>query len=108
MHCRASGELSHSTFPDIVHPGNAIDPRRTYSVKGYADALLEALASLGVERFAVVGHSLGGHVALEMVARNAAVDGALIFGTPPIANSVEGLQQVQGRARKWPTPGMRC
>ncbi|CDM56844.1 alpha/beta hydrolase fold [Rhizobium favelukesii] len=59
---------------------------------GYADALLEALESMRVERFIAVGHSLGGHVVLEMIARNAAVDGALIFGTPPIVNSPEGLQ----------------
>ncbi len=72
--------------------GNAIDPRRSYSMHGYADALLEALSALGVERFVVVGHSLGGHVALEMIARNANVEGALIFGTPPVTNSIEGLQ----------------
>jgi pimeloyl-ACP methyl ester carboxylesterase len=72
--------------------GDAIDPRRTYSIPGYADALLEALGSLSVTRFVALGHSLGGHVVLEMLAKNAPVDGALIFGTPPISNDLEGLQ----------------
>ncbi|MGF9565090.1 alpha/beta hydrolase [Neorhizobium sp. BT27B] len=80
---------------------DASDPRRTYSMSGYADALLEALGKMGVQRFVVVGHSLGGHVALEMIAAGAQVDGALIFGTPPVANNPEGLQ-----AGFKPTPEM--
>lgn len=71
---------------------DASDPRRTYSMFGYADALLEALQKLGVHQFVAVGHSLGGHVALEMIAAGAQVDGALIFGTPPVANNPDGLQ----------------
>jgi pimeloyl-ACP methyl ester carboxylesterase len=81
--------------------GNAVDPRRTYSIPGYADALLEALKGLSVDRFVAVGHSLGGHVVLEMLAKEASVDGALIFGTPPIANNLDGLQ-----AGFKPTPEM--
>ncbi|MFB4373529.1 alpha/beta fold hydrolase [Agrobacterium sp. CR_3] len=72
--------------------GDAIAPRRTYSIPGYADALLEALETLNSTRFVAVGHSLGGHIVLEMLAKNAPVDGALIFGTPPISNDLEGLQ----------------
>lgn len=80
---------------------DASDPRRTYSMSGYADALLEALGKMGVQRFVAVGHSLGGHVALEMIAAGAQVDGALVFGTPPVANNPEGLQ-----AGFKPTPEM--
>ncbi|TGR72417.1 alpha/beta hydrolase [bacterium M00.F.Ca.ET.194.01.1.1] len=71
---------------------NAKDPGRTYNMSGYADALLEALERMTVNRFLALGHSLGGHVVLEMIAKNAAIDGAMIFGTPPIVNSVEGVQ----------------
>lgn len=71
---------------------DAIDARRTYSMQGYADALLEALGKMGIERFTAIGHSLGGHVVLEMISAGAAIDGALIFGTPPVANNPEGLQ----------------
>ncbi|MDS7595398.1 alpha/beta hydrolase [Agrobacterium tumefaciens] len=71
---------------------DAIDPQRTYSIPGYADALLEALSGMNVDRFVALGHSLGGHVVLEMLAKKASIDGAMIFGTPPIANSPEGLQ----------------
>lgn len=71
---------------------NAVDPRQTYSIPGYAAALLELLASMGVGEFAAIGHSLGGHVALEMVALGGPVRAALVFGTPPISNDMDGLQ----------------
>lgn len=79
-------------LPGHGNSSNAIDPRRTYSIPGYADAVMEGLANIGVERFVVLGHSLGGHVALEMIALGAGVEGAVIFGTPPVASTPEGLQ----------------
>lgn len=71
---------------------DAIDARRTYSMSGYADALLEALGLMGIERFTAIGHSLGGHVVLEMISAGATIDGAFIFGTPPVENNAQGLQ----------------
>jgi len=47
---------------------------------------------IGIGRFIAIGHSLGGHVVLEMISAGAAIDGAFIFGTPPVANTLEGLQ----------------
>lgn len=71
---------------------NAINPQRSYSIPGYANAVLEVLWQLGVAEFIVIGHSLGGHVALEMIALGAPVKGAFVFGTPPIEASLAGLQ----------------
>lgn len=79
-------------LPGHGDSSNAIDPRRTYNIPGYADAIKEALAAIEVQRFVVLGHSLGGHVALEMIAVGAGVAGVMIFGTPPVANTAEGLQ----------------
>lgn len=61
-------------------------------MNGYANAVSELLTGIGVTRYAVLGHSLGGHFALELLARHeASITGAAIFGTPPIENSIEGL-----------------
>ncbi len=79
-------------LPGHGSSSNAADPRRTYSMPGYAEALLEALEALEVGKFIAVGHSLGGHVVLEMISAGAPVEGAFIFGTPPISNDMEGLQ----------------
>ncbi|MBO0127996.1 alpha/beta hydrolase [Agrobacterium sp. OT33] len=71
---------------------DATDPRRSYSMSGYASAVSELLVGIGVTRYMLLGHSLGGHVALELLARHeASIAGAALFGTPPIENSIEGL-----------------
>jgi len=71
---------------------DAVDPRRTYSFGGYAEAVAEVLTKLGIEQVAILGHSLGGHVALDLLTRLQRVTGVMIFGTPPIPPGPEGAQ----------------
>ncbi|WLD96319.1 alpha/beta hydrolase [Agrobacterium leguminum] len=71
---------------------DAIDPRRTYSFGGYTEVITEVLTQLGITKVAILGHSLGGHVALDLAARWNDVSGVMIFGTPPIPPGVEGAQ----------------
>lgn len=49
--------------------GDAHDPDLTYNMQGYAAAAIELMAALEVDRYAVLGWSLGGHIALEMMAQ---------------------------------------
>ena len=51
--------------PDLLGHGASDKPRADYSVGGYANAMRDLLALLGVERVTVVGHSLGGGVAMQ-------------------------------------------
>ncbi|MND38609.1 Tropinesterase [compost metagenome] len=71
---------------------DATDPRRTYCFGGYADAIAEVLSKLGIDKVAILGHSLGGHIALDLAARLSNVSGVMIFGTPPIPPGLEGAQ----------------
>ncbi|WP_369059103.1 alpha/beta hydrolase [Caulobacter sp. 73W] len=64
--------------------GDAFDPVRTYNRSGLAECLLEALDALGLERAVIVGWSLGGHVAIEMLARFDGLRGLVLTGTPPV------------------------
>ncbi|TCQ15332.1 alpha/beta fold hydrolase [Rhizobium sp. PP-CC-3G-465] len=78
-------------LPGHGQSSDAIDPLRTYNFNGYAAAICEVIEALGLDRFAILGHSLGGHVALELMRllpENAA--GTMIFGTPPIPPGPEG------------------
>lgn len=68
---------------------DAVDPMRTYSMPGYADAAVETLALMGIDRAAVVGWSLGGHVAMEMMPRFPGMVGVMISGAPPVGQGVE-------------------
>lgn len=65
---------------------DALDPANTYSVPGYAQALLGAVQQLGLERAIFVGWSLGGHVVLEAAPDLPDAGGFMIIATPPFAH----------------------
>ena len=51
--------------PDLLGHGSSDKPRADYSVGGYANAMRDLLTVLGINRVTVVGHSLGGGVAMQ-------------------------------------------
>lgn len=86
------GHGSSSDAPDPVEA--------SYTQPAYADAAVQVLNTLGVlqddtDGVVVLGWSLGGHNAIEMVARlgdtSGRIKGIMITGTPPAL----GLEQVQ-------------
>lgn len=71
-------------LPGHGESGDALDPIRTYTRPGFAEAACEVLEQLDVRNVAVVGWSLGGHVGIEMLATSSRVCGLMIVGAPPI------------------------
>ena len=63
----------------------------SYTLGGLADALLDVLVALDASDAIVCGWSLGGHVALEMMSRSAALGGAFLVCTPPVAPGPDAL-----------------
>jgi pimeloyl-ACP methyl ester carboxylesterase len=51
--------------PDLLGHGDSDKPRADYSVGGFANGMRDLQTVLGVERATVVGHSLGGGVAMQ-------------------------------------------
>ncbi len=51
--------------PDLLGHGDSDKPRADYSVAAYANGVRDLLGVLGVERATLVGHSLGGGVAMQ-------------------------------------------
>lgn len=51
--------------PDLLGHGQSDKPRADYSVAGYANAMRDLLSVLDIDRVTVVGHSLGGGVAMQ-------------------------------------------
>ena len=51
--------------PDLLGHGQSAKPRADYSIGGYANAMRDLLTVLGIETVTVVGHSLGGGVAMQ-------------------------------------------
>jgi pimeloyl-ACP methyl ester carboxylesterase len=50
--------------PDLVGHGDSATPRGDYSLGAHASVIRDLLSSLGIERATLVGHSLGGGVAM--------------------------------------------
>ncbi len=51
--------------PDLLGHGDSDKPRADYSLGGFANAMRDLLLLLGIDKATVVGHSLGGGVALQ-------------------------------------------
>jgi pimeloyl-ACP methyl ester carboxylesterase len=51
--------------PDLLGHGRSDKPRADYSVGAYANGMRDLLSVLGIDRVTVVGHSLGGGVAMQ-------------------------------------------
>lgn len=51
--------------PDLLGHGRSDKPRADYSVAAYANGMRDLLSVLGIEKVTVLGHSLGGGVAMQ-------------------------------------------
>jgi pimeloyl-ACP methyl ester carboxylesterase len=70
-----------------------------YSLKGYAAVTRAFLESIGIRRAMIVGWSLGGHIAMELLATSDIAAGLMITGAPPIALGPFGL--LRGFCTSW-------
>ncbi|MFJ2757156.1 alpha/beta fold hydrolase [Nocardioides sp. NPDC087217] len=52
--------------PDLLGHGDSDKPRADYSIGGFANGMRDLLSVLDVERVTLVGHSLGGGVAMQL------------------------------------------
>src|SRR3954470_13058454 len=51
--------------PDLIGHGDSATPRGDYSLGAHATAIRDVLSAIGVEKATIVGHSLGGGVAMQ-------------------------------------------
>src|ERR671929_2349826 len=52
--------------PDLLGHGDSAKPRGDYSLGAYASGIRDLMRAIGHDRATVVGHSLGGGVAMQM------------------------------------------
>lgn len=72
---------------------DAPDPAAQYTVPAYARLMLKLLAQMDIEAPVVIGWSLGGVIALEMLGQGAVLGGVLITGTPPVGPGAAGFTE---------------
>jgi pimeloyl-ACP methyl ester carboxylesterase len=62
----ALGEVATVIAPDLPGHGASDKPRQDYSLAGHANALRDLMVAIGIDRATLVGHSLGGGVAMQL------------------------------------------
>jgi len=90
----ALGEMYRVIAIDLPGHGessNAVDPAGTYSFGGFAKVVSEVLDELSVNKVAVYGWSLGGHIGIELLATDPRVVGLMLTGAPPVNRGPIGL-----------------
>ena len=92
---------------DLRGHGQSIRPEGDYSVPTFADDLARLCSELELERPAIVGHSMGGQVALDLAARYPGFPGAVVMldsTVLPPSRFTEFLRPFSAAMR---TPGYR-
>jgi pimeloyl-ACP methyl ester carboxylesterase len=59
------GESCHVIAPDLLGHGESAKPRGDYSLGAHACGIRDLLATLGHDRVSLIGHSLGGGIAMQ-------------------------------------------
>ena len=77
--------------PDLLGHGQSDKPRADYSVAAYANGMRDLLSVLDVEKVTVVGHSLGGGVAMQFAYQfPQLVERLILVGAGGVTKLVEG------------------
>jgi pimeloyl-ACP methyl ester carboxylesterase len=71
---------------------DAFDASHGYTLPGYAEAVNDALRTLGISRAVIFGWSLGGHIGIQLMSEHPElVAGLMLTGTPPVARGPIGM-----------------
>lgn len=77
-------------LPGHGESGNA-HSAATYSLPGYADTVAAVLDDMRIDDVILLGWSLGGHIALELLQRRAGIKGVILAGAPPFGRGLTGM-----------------
>ena len=81
-------------LPGHGESSNALKPTEQYTLTGYAHLVAEVIQKLALGKVIVVGWSLGGHIAFEIMAYYPELlQGVLIASSAPFTPSPQGLQE---------------
>lgn len=71
----------------------------TYTISGLAGVVDAVMERMGIFRAAVYGWSLGGHIAIEMLAARKRVAGVMLTGAPPVGRG--SIAMLRGFQMRW-------
>ncbi len=88
---------SHDVIaPDLPGFGQSSDLPGPSRIADFADAVMACLSELGVERFTLLGHSMGGMIVQEIAARHGnRLDGLVLYGTGPLGLMPDRFEPIE-------------
>ena len=92
--CAGTAEILHIVAPDLAQLGESERTGRRVDLAGQANLMLGLLDALGISRAVVVGHGVGGAIAVHMAALSAERVAGLALLDAPL------------HAQAWPVPGV--
>src|ERR1700730_16362322 len=93
---------------DLLGHGQSDKPRADYSVAAYANGMRDLLSVLDIERATVVGHSLGGGVAMQFAYQfPPLVERLVLIGAGGVTKDVNIALRLPGVSRGAGAPGRR-
>lgn len=78
--------LSNFRLIAIDLPGHGESSTGTYSIREFSCVIDAFIRSMALKHVVIVGHSLGGHIALNILKMDLKPRGLFVFGTPPLKN----------------------
>lgn len=89
------GQRGYCLSLDLRGHGSSDKPQQDYTIAGYADDVAWLIGELGLDAPVVIGHSLGGAVALQLAADHPAATRALVLVDPaPVQNNAAGFERM--------------
>lgn len=100
-------DVARVIAPDLRGFGGAEEAPETMTMDGYATDVKDLLDRLGVDQAVICGLSMGGYVALALLAKHPhAVKGLILCNTRPGADSEQGREGRKASAKKIADEGM--
>ena len=81
--------------PDLFGHGRSDHLKTDYSLDLWADSIIQLIDSLSLPKIILIGHSMGGHIALRIAERHVNVKGLVLLGTTPFASQSDISQAYQ-------------
>lgn len=82
--------------PDLPGFGAAAELPGPDMIAGFAEAVIATLDRLGIGRFALLGHSMGGMIVQQMAARHPdRIERLILYGTGPLGRMPERFEPIE-------------
>jgi pimeloyl-ACP methyl ester carboxylesterase len=101
------GRRRRTVAVDLRGHGRSDKPRQEYTIPGFGDDLAWLCHELGLARPVVIGHSMGGLIALEVAARFEGLPAAVVILDAPVVPPQAFVEAVQPFAQAVQTPHYR-